>query len=59
MSRCAMCSATSELDHGLLCKACRAEDRLVTDECRCIACRSDMKGIAPCQGDDSALAGRE
>lgn len=32
MTRCAMCSATSEVDHGLLCKACRAEDRAFSDD---------------------------
>lgn len=32
MTRCAMCSATSEIDHGPLCKACRDEDQAFTDE---------------------------
>lgn len=29
MTRCAMCSATSEIDRGLMCKACRTEDEAI------------------------------
>ncbi|GLV28148.1 hypothetical protein TomTYG75_06720 [Sphingobium sp. TomTYG75] len=27
----------------------RNDERLVTDECECPACRSDMAGLVPCQ----------
>jgi len=29
----------------------RRNERLVTDECGCTACRSDMAGIVPCEND--------
>ena len=30
----------------------REAERLVDDECRCISCRSDMKGVAPCEEEE-------
>ena len=30
-----------------------AAQRLVDDCCQCTTCRSDMAGIAPCDGDQS------
>lgn len=54
MTRCALCSSTGPIDHGLMCKACRADDRLVTDECNCVVCRSDpgRAGIFECAALD-------
>lgn len=40
--------------HNLICDECAPDyaDKLVTDECTCVACRSDLAGIVPClQGD--------
>lgn len=45
---CAECGGPA--DRTLLCAKCRPiYDRLVTDECGCVSCRSDLARITPCE----------
>lgn len=45
---CALCG-NKPVDHGLMCAACREQDRIIHNGCGCAVCKSDMARIAPCE----------